>query len=80
MTVKERIKNYLGESIGAQSVADIAEALGKGTTHISKELSDNKDMFRVVSKGFYENIRSESEEWAARSIPIPPPGATEWEV
>jgi hypothetical protein len=80
MTVKERIKNYLEESIGAQSVADIAEALGKGTTHISKELSDNKDMFRVVSKGFYENIRSESEEWAARSIPIPPPGATEWEV
>jgi hypothetical protein len=84
MTVKERIKNYLEESTEPQSVADIAEALGKAGTHISKELSANKDMFKQVGKGFYQVIKTEEEEQAAQSVdippPIPPPGVTEWEA
>ena len=80
MTVRERIKNYLEECSAPQSVVDIAEALGKGSTHISKELSSNKDMFKVVGKGFYETIKTEEEEWAAQSVPIPPVGATDWEA
>ena len=80
MTVKERIKNYLEVSVGPKSVTDIAEALGKAGTHISKELSANKDMFKMVGKGFYENILTNDEERARNSVDIPPPGATEWEA
>ena len=80
MTVKERIRNYLDENVGPQSVADIAEALGKAGTHISKELSANKDMFQMVGKGLYQSIQTDAEEWAAQSVAIPPVGATEWEA
>ena len=80
MTVKERIKNYLLEVKSPQSIADIAEALDKASSHISRELSENKDMFRRVSKGMYENILSDDEEIARNSVDIPPPGATEWEA
>ena len=80
MTVKERIKNHLEEALEPQSIADIAEALGKAGAHISKELSENRDMFKAVRKGVYENVKTESEEWAAQSVDIPPPGAKEWEA
>ena len=80
MTVKERIRNHLTDTKVPQSITDIAVALQKSDGSISKELSENKDMFRRVSKGMYENILSDDEEIARNSVDIPPPGATEWEA
>ena len=80
MTVKERIRNHLTDTKVPQSITDIAVALQKSDGSISKELSENKDMFRRVSKGVYENILTDDEERARSSVDIPPPGATEWEA
>ena len=80
LTVKDRIRNYLMDAKYPQSISDIAIALQKSEGAISKELSENKDMFRRVSKGMYESILSDDEESARNSVDIPPPGATEWEA
>jgi len=73
MSIRDRIRNYLEESRHPASVADIAELLGKPSSHIAKELSQNKDMFTMVTKGCWTVIKSQEQEWAAQSVEIPAP-------
>ena len=81
MTVRERIRNLLSEN-GSQPWAtnDIADRLGKAPSHISKELSDNKDIFRQADRGLWTVIKSQEQQWAEQSVEIPPVGEDEWAV
>lgn len=81
MTVRERIRNLLSEN-GSKPWAtnEIADRLGKATSHISKELSDNKDIFTQAGKGLWTVIKSQEQQWAEQSVEIPPVGGSEWAV